>query len=226
MTSFSAPPRHPLNQWLPEVDELVRDLRGLRSVRFQLEKVATRAGVLVEWLPLRQRLRGLTLDGERIILDDQLRGAQANFTFAHELAHVFQRRNHFAGLRRSEEEWFADWFAREMLLPRAWLRRDWRGPDLAALHVDRMTAALQLSVVGRAPQIMRFGDRVLCGVCGAHHHRWGCECTALRRSPANERQRLPEAPNFFGRRPGRADSIQLSMLDRNRCPQAIAQRAW
>jgi IrrE N-terminal-like domain len=203
---------HPLNRWLPEIDYLVRGLRGPQSIRFDLAKIAARANVTVGWRSLQYRLQGITLDSQSVILRDGLRGAQANFTFSHELAHVFRRRGHFVGLRESEEEWFADWFAREMLLPRTWLDREWLGQELAAAHIDRMTAALQLSVVGRAPSIMRHGDRVLCRVCGVHHHRWGCECAALRCASPRDRHRLPEAPSFF--RPTPTTSFaQLSILD-------------
>ncbi len=207
---------HPLGRWLPEVDPLVQELRGWRSIRFDLEKVSARAGVSLEWRSLQGGLQGLTVDCDRIVLSNSLTRANANFTFAHELGHVFRRRGHFAGLRHSEEEWFADWFAREMLLPHTWLRVDRSGQSLAALHVDRMTVALQLAAIGSAPEIMRYGHRVLCRVCGVRHHRWGCSCRELRCAPAVERELLPEAPPFF--RPSEVDlCLQLSIFERESC---------
>lgn len=205
--------RHPLERWLPEVDALVGALRGSQGVRFSIEKVACRADVSVELRALEGQLKGVTLDCNRILLRGGLRQADANFTFAHELAHVLRRRGHFDGLRASEEEWFADWFGREMLLPRAWLRSDWRGSQLAALHVDQMTALLQLAAVGLVPRIMRYGDRVLCGTCGTHHHVWGCECRALRTASPLCQRRLRPAPTFAGPRCSPHTQLEMEAFD-------------
>ncbi len=204
---------HPLERWLPEVDALVGALRGTQGVRFSIEKVALRAEVTVDFRVLEGRLRGVTLNRNRMLLRRDLRPADANFTFAHELAHILCRRGHFDGLRPSEEEWFADWFGREMLLPRAWLRPDWQGSQLAALHVDRMTALLQLAAAGLAPRIMRYGDRILCRTCGTHHHVWGCECRVMRAASPLLRRRLPEAPAFAGPRCSRYIQLEMQALD-------------
>jgi hypothetical protein len=188
---------HPLgDRWLTEVDRLVQPLRGRKITRFNLQEISRRAEVVLETQALQPGLLGLTLDSERVLLNQGLSGSLAAFTFAHELAHVYRRRGYFAGLRVREEEWFADWFAREMLLPRSWLSQSWRAQHLAALHIDSETAALQLSVLGRAPAIMRVRNRVLCRTCGTQHHRAGCQCATIRSAPSSIIQALPPGPNF------------------------------
>jgi hypothetical protein len=215
---------HPLGaRWLAEVDSLVGLIRGPRVERFSIEKVASRTEVSISFKEMHPRVHGLTLRDGQVVLNRDLRGALANFTFAHELAHVLRRRGRFVGLRSSEEEWFADWFAREMLLPRAWLTLNLGAHDLAALHVDRMTAALQMAAIGRAPEIMRMGDRILCRVCGVHHHRWGCNCSVARSTPAFERRFLPEAPRFARAAPARP-WLQMSMTVDGRCLHSGCQR--
>lgn len=201
---------HPLGErWLREVDSLVEYARGLQVSRFSIKEVARRSEVTLETRVLEPRLLGLTIDRERVLLNSVLGGSLAAFTFAHELGHVYRRRGYFPGLRRAEEEWFADWFAREMVFPRRWLSREWHVGQLAALHVDRVTVALQLAVVGRAPALMRAGDKVLCKTCGSRHHRSGCSCVGYRTSLGSNRL-LPELPRFQGTLKPRFQ--QLSML--------------
>lgn len=203
---------HPLGErWLREVDSLVEYVRGREVSRFSIKEVARRSEVTLETRLLEPRLLGLTIDRERVLLNSTLGGSLAAFTFAHELGHVYRRRGYFPGLRRGEEEWFADWFAREMVFPRRWLGREWHVGQLAALHVDRVTVALQLAVVGRAPALMRAGDRILCKTCGSRNHRSGCPCVGYRTSLRSNRL-LPELPPFRGTFQPRFQ--QLSMLGR------------
>lgn len=191
------------------MDSLVHFTRGLDVSRFNIDEVARRSEVTLEIKHLEPRLLGLTIDRERVLLNSKLGGSLAAFTFAHELGHVYRRRGYFSGLRKGEEEWFADWFAREMVFPRRWLKREWHVGHLAALHVDRVTVALQLAVTGKAPELMRAGVKVLCRTCGSRHHRSGCRCAGYRTSPRSS-QLLPELPRFAGTFKPRFQ--QLSML--------------
>ena len=209
----SPPSAHPLGErWLREVDSLVEFARGRKVSRFNIDEVARRGEVTLEIRPLEPRLLGLTLDRERVLLNSTLGGSLAAFTFAHELGHIYRRRGYFPGLRRGEEEWFADWFAREMVFPRGWLKREWHVGHLAALHVDRVTAALQLAVMGKAPALMRVGDKVLCRTCGSRQHRSGCQCARFRTVPRSN-QLLPELPHFRRSFPPRFQ--QLSILGKS-----------
>ena len=219
----SAASTHPLGErWLEEVDSLVKFTRGVDVSRFSVQEAARRSEVCLEVKALEPRLLGLTIDRRRVLLNSRLGGSLAAFTFAHELAHVYRRRGYFPGLRRSEEEWFADWFAREMVFPRAWLKRNWHGGHLAALHVDRVTAALQFAVVGEAPPLMRAGDIVLCRTCGCRQHRAGCPCASHRFSSPRDR-RLPGVPHFQNASQPRFRQLPLFLQNR---AQAFEQRAW
>lgn len=233
-------PRHPLgDRWIAEVDGLVERLRGREVGRLRVEDLVRRSGIELEVKPLRSSLLGLTLDAGRVLLNSELTGARANFTLAHELAHVYRRRGYFAGLRETEEEWFADWFAHEMLLPRVWLWRDWSAQGIAGLHVDRVTVALQLAVVGKAPEIMRAGTQVLCRSCGSRYSQPGCRCRRYRNSSSDALQALPEVPDLWERR-SHWDQLCLLCDARKQPvdaqyrspgavssePQSLLQRAW
>jgi hypothetical protein len=122
-----------------------------------------------------------------------LRGARELFVFAHELAHALHRRGRFRSLHKADEEWFADWFARELLLPRRWLTdRPLSHGQIAALGIGYETWALQLAILGTAPSLMRNRGRVLCRYCGTSAHRWGCECRALRTGVADAWGDVPD----------------------------------
>jgi hypothetical protein len=191
----AAPDLHPFTAaLLSEVEDIVADVRGPRPRRLDVDATARRLDIVVERRDLGSKLLGLTLDERRVLLHDGLKPARAAFTFAHEMAHLLHRRGHFRGLQRDDEEWFADWFARELLLPRLWLRQGrWAPGAFAALHVGVVTAALQLAVLGRAPGLMRHRDHVLCRNCGTSFYRWGCGCAGLRRAPADRLDRLTAA---------------------------------
>jgi hypothetical protein len=167
---MTAAARHPLGaSLLREVDDVVAAARARGARRLDIPLVAARLSVEIVERDLGEHLLGLTLDNRRMLLHSdrrRLRGAQRLLVFAHELAHVLRRRGHFPQVSDRDEEWFADWFARELVLPRVAARRAWSEAELAAWHVDYDTVALQLAALGAVPQVIRNGHRVLCGLCG------------------------------------------------------------
>lgn len=177
-----------------EIDELVRELRPQRFAPFQVDPIARRLGIIVEERHLGTELLGLALDHERVLLNRRhLAGASRAFTFAHEVAHVMERRGRFADVPQSRREWFADAFARELLVPRGWLTGA-SPEEISALAGKRWVSTevvcLQAAAIGRAPEIFRSGSNVLCRDCGERHGLPGCRCFAARNSPARAR-RLP-----------------------------------
>src|SRR4051794_21076946 len=114
---------HPLGaDVVCELDEWVTELRGIRLRRLDIERTARRLSVPVFWRDLGDKLLGLTLDDGRVFLHQRhATGTRGLFVFAHEVAHVLRQRGHFAAVDGADEEWFADWFARELVLPRFWL---------------------------------------------------------------------------------------------------------
>jgi hypothetical protein len=178
-----------------EVDEVVRQLRPILFSPFRIEPTARRVGVRVERRRLGRELLGLTLGGERVLLNRRHPpGTSAAFTFAHELAHVLECRGAFSMAAPAGPEWFADFFAREILVPRQWLMRD--GPDRIHWLTTRRWAgpsvvALQAARCDLAPAVFRQGETVLCRDCGDRHLIPGCDCVAIRARPARVR-RLPQ----------------------------------
>jgi hypothetical protein len=189
--------RHPLcDRLLAEVDDVVAVARGRAPVKLDIERTAARLNVGIEQLHLGEHLLGLTLDDRRVLIHDGLVGAERSFVFAHEVAHVLRRRGYFPSVGRSAEEWFADWFARELVLPRRALRA-YSEAQLAAWHVSFDTVALQFAALNQAPPIMRNGPRVLCRQCGTTDHHPGCQCGGWRRLSPRSRRLLPDARRAF-----------------------------
>ena len=174
-----------------EMDELVKELRPLRFAPFHVDAVARRLGIAVGERQLGTELLGLTLDSTRVLLNRRHRaGASRAFTFAHEVAHVMERRGRFADVPQGRREWFADVFARELLVPRGWLTG--ASPEEISDLVEKRwvsveVVCLQAAVIGRAPEIFRSGDNVLCRDCGERHGLPGCDCFETRMRPSRVR---------------------------------------
>jgi hypothetical protein len=206
---------HPLGtSLLAEVDDWVNEFRGTCLRRLDIDRTVRRLGIRVLWRDLGQQLLGLTLDDRRILLHSRrVKGARGLFVFAHELAHVLRRRGQFAAVAADDEEWFADWFACELVLPRRWLEH--RAPhELArALGADREILALQLSVLQRAPRLMRHRKRVLCRSCGTYQHTPGCQCGPVRRGATDNWRALLDVRNLQMLLATHSSQDQISALD-------------
>jgi hypothetical protein len=126
---------------------------------------------------------------------------------------LLRRRGHFASLAASAEEWFADWFARELVLPRRWTRQPWNEAQLAAWHVSYDTVALQLAVVNEAPELMRNGRRVLCRECGTTRHRRGCACVPWREQYPGVSRVPPDVRNVLARNVKRPSNNGIEQLE-------------
>jgi len=192
---------HPLPAVLArEVDEIVRQLRPTVFSPFEIEPTARRVGVRVERRRLGRELMGLTLGADRILLNrSNPYGGSMAFTFAHELAHVLERCGAFSVAAPAGPEWFADFFAREILVPRRWLLRD--GPDRIEWLTTRRWAgpsivALQAARCDLAPAVFRYEETVLCRDCGERHPIPGCPCVAIRARPGRVR-RLPQLSDIL-----------------------------
>lgn len=137
--------------------------------------------------------RGVAVAGDTIFLDARLQGAQRDFVFAHEVAHVLLQRSD-ARVRPEHVEFFADVFARELLVPREWLEGLVDARHFARrLRVSHELLAVQLSAAGRVPPVQRLGRRVLCADCGWDRHRPPCACDAWRGESETTRRQLPDA---------------------------------
>jgi ribosomal protein S18 acetylase RimI-like enzyme len=145
-------------------------------------------GVRVSTTDLSPTLWGLTWNATDVTLRKQLPEPARRFALAHELAHVGAARG-FVSEDRRGREWFADWFAREVLVPVEWLVRqqafaaavhDPRAlVDLASnLCVPESAVLLQTAALRRGPDIWTHGGHVLCRMCGDRTPLPGCACVA------------------------------------------------
>jgi hypothetical protein len=166
-----------------EIDAIVSHLRPEPFAAFRIERVARSLRLELRRRRLGDRLHGVTLDERRVLLNRRLTGSDAVFTFAHEVAHILARRGHFHTLPRAQEEWFADRFAHELVLPRSWLT----GASSAQLRrlsharwLPAETFAVQLAAIDRAPRLFRSGSAVYCRHCGHRHTLPGCDCRSHR----------------------------------------------
>jgi hypothetical protein len=136
--------------------------------------------------------RAVALCGDTIVLDNGLRPQAAASSFAHEIAHIMLQRDIFH-VPRAHDELFADWFGRELCLPRAWLGGAVNARLTARRYrVSQTTVAVQLASIGRAPVLQRLGNTVLCATCGPLEHSIDCPCKHWRRLPASARTMLPD----------------------------------
>ena len=81
-----------------------------------MERAALRLGVKVTTAHLSPTLWGVAWGTDEIIVNSDLPSPERRFALAHELAHIGQARG-FVSENHRNEEWLADWFSRELLLP-------------------------------------------------------------------------------------------------------------
>lgn len=165
----------------PEVEATIFELRPWREP-LRVNWIAAKLNVEVIDHEFRGPVQGATIDDRVILLEKSLRGSRRSEVFGHEVAHVLRRRGFFPALPSAGDELFADQFARELLAPVAWLGTAAESATTLArkLRIGRPVLAMQLSLLGRAPDVMRDRDAVLCSVCGIQPHDRFCRCRAYR----------------------------------------------
>jgi Zn-dependent peptidase ImmA (M78 family) len=210
------------------VDQVLRWLRPFPGP-LAIESSAGILAVDLSAYPFRNGVEGAAIRGRSIILATHLRGTRRREVFAHEVAHILVWRRQLGPVPRPLEEAFAEQFARELLVPRSWLQR--RHGSVASLAaefgVTRATIALQLAVLGHAPEVMRDGGRVLCATCGVGSHIPSCECARYRQGSRATQRRLPELRHLRdGRRAVRVagQHQQLELAPASRFDQSSALR--
>lgn len=167
--------------------------RSANEQRFEapvdLDATAERLRVRVAMVNLPGRLEGLTISCDELLVASDLNAERRRFVTAHEFAHVLVRRGSCSVTTSRDGEWFADAFARELLVPAAWVAEctSLSAVELAReAQVEERVALAQLAAVGRVPPIVRWSGEVICGRCG---HRGGlssCPCLRFR-----QRRELP-----------------------------------
>lgn len=194
----------------PRLAELAATIRHCepRSLRLSIDATAAAAGVTVRKANLGSVLLAANF-ADTVILNTRggVSAARRRFSFAHEIAHVLIRRGQMPWVRRKGEEWWADWFACELILPRQWLggRRSPRQLRLFADKIaDHKTLALQLATVS-AQHVWRAGNEVICGRCGDSAFFDDCACREYRL----DAELLRQLPELIGAE-GRAEQLSLA----------------
>jgi Zn-dependent peptidase ImmA (M78 family) len=183
----------------PRLAELAATIRHCepRSLRLSIDATAAAAGVKVREADLGSVLLAANF-ADTVVLNIHggVSSARRRFSFAHEMAHVLIRRGQMPWVPRREEEWWADWFACELILPRQWLRGR-RSPRQLRLFADKVadhkTVALQLAGVS-AQHVWRAGNEVICGRCGDSAFFDDCACREYRLDP----DLLGQLPELIG----------------------------
>jgi Zn-dependent peptidase ImmA (M78 family) len=120
-------------------------------------------------------LWGLTTAPNRVLIQRDLSEDDLTLTLAHELAHVLIRQGAAQLPVTMDEEWFADCFAHEFLLPTAVLRSlplDRRFPG-----IPRETVALQIARANRVQGLVTTDlGQLMCTICGHRRGRHWCIC--------------------------------------------------
>jgi hypothetical protein len=199
--------RHP---WLPIIEPWLTKVRGTHgwavgsAAPVPVEQAAHDLGVRVRTAALSPTLWGITWNDHEITISSHLSNCDRRFTIAHELAHIGQKRK-FYPCADSDSEWLADWFARDLLLPREGLAKcdgaedamhdelrlrqiaqTWQVPDTTVL----LQAAL-LTPVCQSSRVWIYHGRVLCSRCGDRTRLAGCLCASRSRAATTRRGLSP-----------------------------------
>jgi len=167
-----------------------RLLRGSQPFPVEPQQCANTLGVTVWARRLPPNLWGVTVSPTCVAINDGLTHRRQRFALAHELAHVALGSGMLA-LVPSNEERFADRFARELLAPLSALRAYQTRVDQACDYFDVEDRVIrsQLAAANLLPTITLAEDgTVVCRRCGDIPRSHCGECSRYRR--ASQRQQL------------------------------------
>jgi hypothetical protein len=138
-------------------------------------------------------LQGLALDGRLIVVASWITSlTQRKWVLAHELGHVLVQRGRLPHCYESEE-WTADWFARELLVPVSHLAALPQLSHEAAAErfdVDVAHVILQRMRLAGVTEPVIYDNQVLCPECGHCQFLPRCSCASLRRDQERKRRAL------------------------------------
>jgi hypothetical protein len=179
----------------PLIPALARDISQAAARQNQarrtlsLERACAQLKVTVEEADM-TALQGLALEGRHIIVASWITSlTQRRWVLAHELGHIMVQRGRLPHCYESEE-WTADWFARELLVPTLELAVLPHLTDRAAaayFDVEIEHVILQRMRIASDTRPVIFGNQVLCPDCGHAQFLPRCGCATLRRDQARKR---------------------------------------
>lgn len=160
--------------------------------RLDVAATAHRLGASVRQGDLGPHVEAVMFDGVIVLNRSLPSPGRRRFAFAHEVAHLLISRARMLWVDRHSEEWWADWFAHELIFPKRWLReKRWEQLRLFNDPAERQTIALHLlGSMHRESAMLRVDDTVICGRCGDRQLFNTCDCQHFR-ADANAMAKLP-----------------------------------
>lgn len=144
-----------------------------------LDEVAAQLGVRVRTVELPPDIYGCTAGGV-ILLSEGLAPEWRRFILAHELGHALIQSN-AVSVDAIEEEWWCDWFAIELVMPRASATEGDINEVAHAYGVSPLvTLAQRLRVTQQRRAAVVADSGIACGSCGVRAHVPGCPCGSRR----------------------------------------------
>jgi hypothetical protein len=204
----------------PRLEAIAADVRRDEpdTGRLDIAATASAVGVEVRAVDLGRHLLATVFD-DVIVLNsnESLTLGRNRFAFAHELAHILVTRGRMPWVSKRDEEWWADWFAHDLVLPRRLLADGVRTRRLLLFDdaAEHRTLALQLAALHSERSVLRIGDDVICSWCGESEFFVSCECRRYRDCP----QALLELPYFVA--PTAVHLDQLQLFETNDFPAAL-----
>lgn len=163
-----------------EAADRYRDEGAHPSGRVCLDTVAATLGVRIRTVDLPADLYGCT-SGGIILLSRDLAPEWRQFILAHELGHSLIQAGAVSRLDAHDEEWWCDWFAIELVMPRASAAEGDLGEVARAHGVGPVvTLAQRLRASQERGAVALANGWVACGTCGVRAHVPGCPCVARR----------------------------------------------
>lgn len=163
-------------------ERIERAAAGLRGCGDPLESAIGLLGLIIEERTLPETMWGLSHRSGRVWLQHGLPDGLRRLALAHEVGHFAHWRGQLR-IDRRDPEWWADWFAHELLLPVATIgsydspgeaaQATGEAPVVALAQWLRMRPADGL--VARTP-----AGQWACGHCGHRNHDISCTCYAVR----------------------------------------------
>jgi hypothetical protein len=167
----------------PRLEVLAADVRRADSEgRLDITTTADLLGVTLREAELGDYVEAVMLDGVIVLNRNWPSPGRRRFAFAHEVGHLLVSRGGMPWVKRKSEEWWADWFAHELVFPKRWLReKRWEQLRLFNDPAERQTIALHLASSPHGNSaVLRVDDAVVCARCGDRTLFDGCQCQRFR----------------------------------------------
>lgn len=213
----------------PRLEVVAADVRVADADgRLDIARTAQRLGVSLRHAELGDYVDGVMVNNAIVLNRGFSSLRRQRFTFAHEVGHLLISRGTMPWVDRRTEEWWADTFAHELVLPKRWLQeRQWGQLRPFTDAAERRAIAVHLAgLSGNAMTLLRVDDAVICARCGDRSLFADCRCQQIRNDPKaiDMLPALVEAPRLRRRLPDAAQDVPLQALLRRVTVRLVERR--